>query len=102
MMRKTRLQEEISQLLLPPQPFPTFPCLFLIPPELLHIFKRVFDVCKSISLFDDLCIEKSPIHEIDIGQNSTVPVPPGLAIFKPNLLSFHRPSIYRLQVVFSF
>ena len=58
-----------------PQPFPLLPRLFLISPELTHIFKWKLCISKSIPLFDDFCIQESPIRKIDISQESAISVP---------------------------
>src|SRR4030043_843208 len=73
----------------PPQPSLNLSCLPLKSSKLLHILKGVFSVRKPIPLLDDLRIQESSIHEINIGQDPAISVSPGLIIFKPNFFPFN-------------
>jgi hypothetical protein len=60
---------------LSPQSPPVLPRLSLISPELLHILKRKPGISKSISLFDDFCIQESPVQKIDISKEAAISIP---------------------------
>lgn len=43
-------------------------CLFLIPPELIHVLERESGIGKPVTLLDDLCIEEGAILQEQVGE----------------------------------
>lgn len=81
------------QAVIHPQPPLVLSRLRLVSPKLFHVFETKASIGKSITLLDDLGVQKSPLQEID--QDSPIFVPVaymgiGLVGFEPDLFPVHQ------------